>query len=220
MSDRNPWHLSEEAIYDLVDRRLSPEARAEAERHLRSCPECARQVRRAGLLFARLEKAEPPRLERDLAPDVVTNLQEARKSRGHLRWVLAAQAIAAAVVLALLGLRLEHWVDALRVDPAYLTLREHGMRLVAEAFAWLAPFLAFTPTLPNRLASVRITIPHLEGPVQGWVGLAAAALALGLAGNAVLLRSADGVTAKATGKWNAKAEHPGRISQRPRGGRR
>ena len=220
MADRERWHLSEEAVYEFLDGALSPVAMTEAERHLRSCPECARLQRRAELLFARLEAADPPRLDRDLAPGVVANLQSVRTSSVRLRWVLAAEAAAAAVAFAALSMRLERWLDALLVDPAYVTLREHGTRLVAEASAWLAPILTFIPTLPSRLAPIRVTIPHLEGPVQGWVGLAAAALALGLVGNAVLLRSANGIAEKATGERNAEAVHTGRIERGSRGGRR
>ena len=193
MADRRQWHLSEEAVYDFVDHRLSPVATAEAERHMQSCPECARLLRRAKLLFARLEAAAPPRLDRDLAPGVVASLQAARASSLRWRWILAAEAVAASAAFAALSFHLERWVDALLSHPAYLALRQHGLRLVAELAAWLAPFLNFIPSYPSRLASIRITLPHLDGPVQGWVGLAVAALALGLVGNALLLRASNGV---------------------------
>jgi anti-sigma factor RsiW len=220
MADREQWHLSEEAVYDFVDRRLSPVARIEAERHLRSCPECARQLRCAELLFVRLETADRPRLDRDLAPGVVANLQAARTSSRRLRWVLAAQAIGAAVTLVALGVSLERWVNALLIDPAYVTLRQYGLRLFAEASAWLAPFLEFIPSFPARLAPMRVALPHLDGSVQAWMGLAVAALALGLLGNALLLRSSNGPVEKAAGGANDKVAHAGRISHGSRGGRR
>ena len=220
MAKRAPRHLSEGAVYDFVDRSLSPEAMIEAERHLRSCPECARQVRRAELLFARLEKAESPRLVRDLAPGVVAGLHAARKSRARLRWVLAAEAVAAIVVLAALSLQLQHWIEVLRMDPGYVALRQHGLQFVAEASSWLAPFLDFVPSFPARLAPIRIAVPHLGGPMAGWVGLALAALALGLVGNALLLRSGNGVIENAAGEGEGASPNPVRISRRSRGGRR
>ena len=219
MADRELWHLSEEAVYDFVDRRLSPVARIEAERHLRSCPECTRLLRRAELLFSQMELVDPPQLDRDLAPGVVANLQAARTSSVRFRLVLAAQAVAATAAFAALSLRMESWFSALLTHPAYLALREHSLRLVAEATAWIAPFLNFIPSYPSRLASMRVTIPHLDGPVQGWVGLAAAALVLGLVGNALLLRSANGVIEKTVGGADVSTARPGRIGRRSQGGR-
>jgi hypothetical protein len=219
MADREQWHLSEEAVYDFVDRRLSPAARIEAERHLRACPDCTRLLRRAELLLTQLESIDPPQLDRDLAPGVVANLQTARTSSVRFRLVLAAQAVAATMAFAALSLRVESWFNALLTHSAYATLRQHSLRLVAEATAWIAPFLNFIPSYPSRLASMRVTIPHLDGPVQGWVGLAAAALVLGLVGNALLLRSAKGVVEKTVGGADDSAAPPGRIGRRSRGGR-
>jgi len=219
MPDRAQWHLSEEAVYDFVDGGLGPVARTEAERHLRSCPECARLLRRAELLFARLETAEPPRLDRDLAPGVVANLQAARTSSMRWRWALAAEAAAAVVAFAALSFRLHSWIDALLVHPGFLTLRDNGLRLVAEASAWLAPFVSFIPSYPSRLASMRIALPHLEGPVQWWGALAVTALLLGLVGNALLLRSSNGVIAEAGREVQGRSTRSPRISRGTPGGR-
>lgn len=219
MADREQWHLSEEAVYDFVDRRLSPAARIEAERHLRACPDCTRLLWRAELLLTRLELIDPPQLDRDLAPGVVANLQTARTSSVRFRLVLAAQAVAATMAFAALSLRVESWFDALLTHPAYVALRQHGLQLVAEATGWITPFLNFIPSYPSRLASMRVTLPHLDGPVQGWVGLAAAALALGLVGNALLLRAANGLVEKTVGGADVSAARPGRIGRRSQGGR-
>ena len=218
MARRAQRHLSEETVYDFVDRTLSPEAIIEAKRHLRACPECARQLQRAELLFSRLEKAESPRLDRDLAPGVLAGLHAAHKSRARLRWVLAAEGVTAIVVLAALSLHLQQWIEALRVDPGYVALRQHGLQFVAEASSWLAPFLDFVPSFPARLAPIRIAVPHLGGPMEGWVGLAVAALALGLVGNALLLRSGNGVVEAAAGEGDGASANPGRTSRAPRGG--
>jgi hypothetical protein len=220
MPDREHWHLSEEAVYDFVDGALGPAAMAEAGRHLRSCPECARLLRRAESLFARLETADPPRLDRDLAPGVVASLHAARASNMRWRWVVAAEAVAAVVAFAALSFRLGPWVEALRVQPAFVAARQNGLRLTAEASAWMAPFLDFIPSYPSRLASMRIAIPHLEGPVQAWVGLAVAALLLGLVGNALLLRSSKRVVADAGWGAEGRPTHSGRVGAGSRGGRK
>jgi anti-sigma factor RsiW len=220
MDSRTPiWHLGDEAVYDYVDRALSSAAMTEAERHVLTCPECARRVRQVELLFARLETLDSPRLDRDLAPGVVVGLQAARKRSVRWHWVLAAQASTAIVALAALGFNLDRWVNALLNDPAYLALRQSGLRLVAEASAWLTPFLAIIPSLPTRLAAIRISLPHLEGPVQGWAGLAVVALLLGLVGNAVLLRLADGVVSHAEEGGNGRLKRLGPMGNVSRGGR-
>jgi Putative zinc-finger len=220
MPDREHWHLSEEAVYDFVDGALGPAAIAEAERHLRSCPACARLLRRAESLFARLETTDLPRLDRDLAPSVIARLHAARASSVGWRWVLAAEAAAAVVAFAALSARLERWAEALLVHPAFVAMRQDGVRLVAEASAWLAPFLDFIPSYPSRLASMRLAIPHLEGPVQGWVGLAAVALLLGLVGNALLLRSSERVVAQTGRSAKGRAARSGGLGGASRGGRK
>ncbi len=47
------------------------------------------------------------------------------------------------MVLAALSLQLRQWIEALRVDPGYVALRQHGLQFVAEASSWLAPFISF-----------------------------------------------------------------------------
>jgi hypothetical protein len=216
MADRGLWHPSEEAIYDLADHALSPEAMIEAQEHVRACPECTRSLRRAEALYARLEQAGAPRLDRDLAPLVVANLQSARTNRARWGWVLAAEAVAATVALAAFGIRLEHWIHALPIDPGHLALRPQGLRLLAEVSSWLAPLLDLIPSFPARLAPVRVALPNLEGPPEGWAGLAAAAMLLGLVGNALLLRTSNGITSQARG---AAGGRPSRIGRGSRGGR-
>jgi hypothetical protein len=220
MRDREPWHLSDEAVYDYLDRILSPSAMADAARHLRSCPECAGRLRRATLLFSRIESAEVPGPARDFSAGVVASLQAARMSRRRWSWILLAEASAAAAALMALSLRLEGWFDALLHHSAYQSLREHGLRLMAEGRAWLAPFFGLVPASASRLASVRIVVPHLEGPVLGWAGLAVAALTLGLVGNMLLLHAANGHAVKEPSGANARGGAPVRPGGRSIGGRR
>jgi hypothetical protein len=55
--------------------------------------------------------------------------------------------------------------------------------------------------------------------VQGWLGMAVAALVLGLVGNAVLLRPADGVVPHADEGASGSLKRPGPMGGGPRGGR-
>ena len=189
---RSPWHIGDEAIYDRLDRSLSAQAMADIDRHVQGCPECARRMREARALFRRLADLSAPPLEADLAPRVIHSLLAARGSAVRWRWVLAGQAAAAAVALAALSAHLESWIMQALRDPAFMAVRQAGTQFLAESSAWLAPFLDLVPSLPTRLAPIRLPLPHLEGPEYGWAALAGSALLLGLLGNLLLLRAPGG----------------------------
>lgn len=189
---RSTWHLGQEAIYDYLDRSLDAQAMAEAQRHVQGCPECAARMREARVLFGRLLDLETPSLQVDLAPKVIASLVAARRSAVRWRWVLAGQAIAAIVALAALGPHLEDWIGRALHDPTFLAARQAGSHLLADFSVWLAPFLDLIPSLPTRLAPMRLPLPHLEGPAVGWGMLAGSAVLLGLLGNALLLRAPRG----------------------------
>ncbi len=209
LDHRSTWHLGDEAIYDYLDRSLGGQARIEAERHVQSCPECALRLREAQALFAQIASMTAPRLATDLAPGVVASLQAARKASVRWRWVLAGQAAAAIAALAALGAYLQRWVDPVLHDPAFVAVRQAGALLLADVSGWLAPFLDLVPSSPMRMAPLRLSLPHLQGPVSGWAALAGTALLLGLLGNALLLRSPRGVVPTMTDRGNGAAA-PGR----------
>ena len=203
------WHLGDEAIYDYLDRSLGGQARIEAERHVQSCPECALRLREAQALFAQIASMPAPRLATDLAPGVVASLQAARKASVRWRWVLAGQAAAAIAALAALGVYLQRWVEQVLHDPAFVAVRQAGALLLADVSGWLAPFLDLVPSSPMRMAPLRLSLPHLQGPVSGWAALAGTALLLGVLGNALLLRSPGGVVPTMADRGNGAAA-PGR----------
>jgi hypothetical protein len=203
------WHLGDEAIYDYMERSLGGQARIEAERHVQSCPECARRLLEAQALFAQIASVTAPRLATDLAPGVVASLRTARKTSVRWRWVLAGQAAAATAALAALGVNLHRWLDQALRDPAFLAVRQAGAQLLADVSGWLAPFLDLVPSSPMRMAPLRLSLPHLQGPVSAWAALAGTALLLGLLGNALLLRSPGGVVPTMADRGNG-APAPGR----------
>jgi hypothetical protein len=206
---RSTWHIGHQAIYEFLDRSLGAQAMGEVERHVQGCPECALRLREARALFGRLADPEMPSLKADLAPRVISSLLAARRSALRWRWVLAGQAIAAVIALGALGVRLEGWILRALHDPALLAVQRAGSQVLAEFSTWLAPFLDLIPSLPVRLAPMRLSLPHLEGPAAGWGVLAGSALLLGLLGNALLLRDPGGAV-------SSLAEH----GKRPAGGGR
>jgi hypothetical protein len=119
----------------------------------------------------------------------------------------------AITVVAALSLQFGRWIEAIGSSAAYVGLRENGLQLAAELTSWLAPFVHLVPSFPARWAPITIEVPHLGGPLSGWAGLAAAALALGVVGNALLLRSPNGApTAAGTrgvGRHGSAGSPPG-----------
>jgi anti-sigma factor RsiW len=186
---RSTWHIGHEALYDYLDRSLDAQATAEVELHVRGCPECATRLREARALFGRLADLETPALQVDLAPQVLLSLVTARRSAVRWRWVLAGQAIVAVCTLVVLGAHVEDWIMQALRDPALQAVRQSGIQLLAEFSVWITPILDLIPSLPTRLAPMRLPLPQLDGPAAGWGLLACSAVVLGLMGNALLLRA-------------------------------
>jgi hypothetical protein len=206
---RSTWHIGHEALYDYLDRSLDARAMADVERHVRGCPECATRLHEARALFGRLAEMETPSLQADLAPQVISSLMAARRSTVRWRWVLAGQTIAAVSALAVLGAHLEDWIMQALRDPALQAVRQSGTQLLAEVSVWITPFLDLIPSLPTRLAPMRLPLPQLDGPAAGWGLLAGSAVLLGLMGNALLLRAPRGAV--------PSAEHGARPEDHRRG---
>jgi len=206
MNDQqSTWHIGPEAVYDYFDHKLAAQAMTEIDRHVQRCAMCARAMQEARTLFEGLPNLETPPLQVDLTPRVITGLLAARRNAVRWRWVLAGQAAAAVVGFAALGVRLEEWLVRALQDPALVAIRQAGPRFLAELSGWLAPFLDLIPTLPTRLAPMRLHWPQLEGPAAGWGVLAGSALLLGVLGNALLLRPPDGAVAPVAGHGNGRS---------------
>ena len=122
-------HLSEEERHGLADDSLTPERRADVERHVADCADCAVDVARLHSLMTRLEtrlkqRPDTPPAELDaLWPGIRSRIERgkvvslgadatARRSRSRARMVALMAGVAAAVVLAFtLGRRSRSLVD-------------------------------------------------------------------------------------------------------------
>lgn len=205
MTEREWRHPSEDALYEYLDGALAPEERDELERHLGVCEPCTRQLARARRLFARLAQAEVPPLPRDLAADVVAGIRSARVVRAGVGILLSAEAALALVVLVALHRRISPWLDRVGADPLFVAGRQFALELGSQIGSWLAPFLAVLHPDPSRLGSIRLVVPGLRGPMEGWVALVAAAVALGLIGNGLLLRGSPPLAPSPGGKRGDRA---------------
>jgi hypothetical protein len=189
--------------HDFLDR-SSTLRRRPVERHVRAVRVCC-QAASTGL-YSDVSRTGDTSLQADLAPHVVSSLMAARRSAVRWRWVLAGQAIAAVSTLMLLGAHLEDWIMQALRDPALQAVRQSGIQLLAEFSVWITPILDLIPSLPTRLAPMRLPLPQLDGPAAGWGLLACSAIVLGLMRRAV-----------AAGRVVPSAEHGKRPSDEERG---
>ena len=168
-------HLDEDTLHACLDQALPQAERARCEAHLRSCRDCRARVEQQRAVFAMLARLPQAAPSRDLAAAVLKSLPVA--DAPPLPFLpLLGQALAALAAIA--------WAWA-RLRPA-LPLPAAQQRLLAGAralwLAWSAPH-SLSPDLPLP------PHPPVEGGIALMWGLLLAALLLGVAGNALLLRS-------------------------------
>ncbi len=186
-------HLSAETLNEYLDGALEAPARAQAEAHLADCPQCAARLASWRALFAGLAALPEEPLARDLSADVLARLPqpaEALSILPKLRWIVAAQALAAVVLLASAA----PFVTAALpiVDP--VTISQPAVQFITELLTGLAAQAqslasALTVWSEQGLAGVRaLTTPLAK--TSTWLlsaGLAAA-FVLWVLGNGLLLR--------------------------------
>jgi predicted anti-sigma-YlaC factor YlaD len=187
MNDFN--HLDDLTLTDYVDDALSPDSRAEVERHLAGCTDCAAQVAEFRALFVALEELPPLILERDLAPAVLAAIQPAPAPAYRLKglgWVLAGQLALAAVLMVALW----QWVvpslgELQLATQVWWSSLDFTALLIQAQLAWdtaIAPFQrielpTFSDVTGISALSWTTAIGVLMVAAVGWV-----------AGNRLLLR--------------------------------
>jgi predicted anti-sigma-YlaC factor YlaD len=94
-------HLSEETLNEYLDNALAPSAHAAADAHLAACAACMAELKTLRSLFAAIESLPEAALERDISAAVVARLGQRAGVPRVIRWALAGQALAVAVILLL-----------------------------------------------------------------------------------------------------------------------
>ncbi|NIM96344.1 MAG: hypothetical protein GTO18_21815 [Anaerolineales bacterium] len=107
MIDRNQEHPDERVLHEYLDGELDPNLREKLDTHLVSCSECSERLDNLSVLFQRLESVPELPLERDLTPSVERAIRSNQQRQGLLvpravGWVIIAQSMAAALIVALL----------------------------------------------------------------------------------------------------------------------
>ncbi len=171
--NRNPLHPDEETLHAYLDEALPPAERARCEAHLDSCGACRALVEQQRAVFALLARLPQEAPSRDLAAAVLKALPA--PDAPPLPFLpLLGQALAALAAIAWAWMRLRPALPFSALQPRLL----EGAR--ALWLAWSAPHSLSPALLLPR--------PPVEGGITLLWGLLLAALLLGVAGNAVLLR--------------------------------
>lgn len=121
-----------ERINRYLDGELGPAERAQFEEHLSSCAACQRELAQTRALFAVLDGLQAAPAPIDLRAEVLAGLPQ-RQTATLGRWMLAAQALATLLLLALAWPTLQSWYEqqlAAWFAPGWLA------DLAGEAAAW------------------------------------------------------------------------------------
>lgn len=188
-----PQHPSDEALNEYLDDALDASARASVAAHLAACPHCAARLASLRTLFATLDALPEEPLTRDLSAGVVAHLPrpaEALTTPPKLRWVVAAQALAAVILLTIAA----PFVIATLPVTEVMRLSQPALQFVTELLAGLVAQVqsltdSFTAWREQGVSSVRaLTAPVAETPALLLGAGLAAAFGLWILGNGLWLR--------------------------------
>ena len=146
-SDPTLDHLTDEALQSYLDGQLRETEAGWAAAHLRTCVACQERAAVLEGVFQALGGLPEIRLQRDLAPGVLSRIRPASDAAGRWRWLVAAQGLAAGLLAAWVGqsAALEWFAFAsarLQAPPSWLVeilawSKAGGETLWAEAQAWV-----------------------------------------------------------------------------------
>ncbi|MGQ0603669.1 MAG: anti-sigma factor family protein [Anaerolineales bacterium] len=185
-------HLTDELLNEYLDQALPADGRSQVEAHLAGCAECVARLDSLRSLFATLEALPTVPLARDLSAGVLARLPQPEPMlQPALNWVVIAQAVATAVLLAIAAP-----IFTTNVLPADLTsLSQPLLQIGADLLAGLqAQWLSLLSTLAQwsswPLAGARSLTTPLAGTPAVLIGAITAMLVLlWIMGNGMLLRS-------------------------------
>jgi anti-sigma factor RsiW len=188
-------HPDDETLNEYLDDALDAAIRAHVAAHLAACPHCAARLESLRALFTALEALPEEPLARDLSAGVLARLPRPVEKLAvppTMRWVVAAQALAAVMLLAMVAP-----VVLASLPIAEMTLPVRSLlQSVTEPLAGLT---AQVQSLGERLAvwnaqalaGVRALVVPLVEISTPWLGAGlAAAFVLWVLGNGLLLRQA------------------------------
>jgi hypothetical protein len=182
-------HPEEVMLHAFLDRALDAEERAAIDVHLEGCPFCAARLAELQALFACLEDLPDTPLQRPLDGHVLASIRRRAAVPRAYRVAIAVQLALGALVLVLA----RHWVIDALTGLTSMPLQDRLVASVRESFGDLSllwPWVERSAaSLPNPFVDWVSRLPAIPLVVSQWGPLMAAALALWLLGNGLLLRS-------------------------------
>jgi hypothetical protein len=189
MTEPGGAHPEEVMLHAFLDRGLDAEEQAAIDVHLAGCPFCAARLAELQALFARLEDLPDTPLQRRLDGDVLASIRRGAAEPRAYRVAIAVQLALGALVLVLA----RHWVIDALTGLTSIPLQDRLVASVSDAFGdlsllwpWVERSVA---SLPNPFVDWVPRLPAIPFVMSQWGPVMAAALALWLAGNSLLLRS-------------------------------
>jgi anti-sigma factor RsiW len=190
MSEDEMSHPDLETLHGLLDGALSFEEAARAEAHIAACAQCAEQIASLKAVFDSLARLPEEPLRLDLRPRVMAGLEPVRRRTFRFGWLLGAQLAGAALGAWIARSSIEGMLSPMRVSQP---TRWFTSRLLAVAgdvgSAWETVAAPAADALGSVL-NIRWVSPIPAVPIPQILGLVAAACALCVVGNGILLRAA------------------------------
>lgn len=141
-------HLSEETLNEYLDGTLAAPAHVAADAHLAICAACMSELETLRSLFVEIESFPEVALERDISAIVVTRLGQRAGMPRLIRWTLAGQVLAVAVILVLAWPLFDLSVLALPISLDLSSLTQLLSVWAAQQDAWVRA-LGQATLLPN-----------------------------------------------------------------------
>jgi len=189
MTEPGGAHPEEVMLHVFLDRALDAEEQAAIDVHLAGCPLCAARLAELQALFALLEDLPDTPLQRPLDGDVLASIRRRAAVPRAYRVAIAVQLALGALVLVLA----RHWVIDALTGLTSMPLQDRLAASVSDVFGdlsllwpWVEQSVA---SLPNPFVDWVSRLPAIPFVVSQWGPVMAAALALWLVGNSLLLRS-------------------------------
>lgn len=177
-------HLSDELLNEYLDADLTADARADIDRHLAGCPDCASRLEALRVLFGEIESLPETALSRDLAAPVMRVLRQAQDDTLTVpRWLRLTTVLEAAGALAALVLAAPLVGDVLASSAPRWALPSWTKIAVQLQGQWTLLWLSIP-----KFALPAIPRPSLDISGVALASVACVLLIFWLAGNGLLLR--------------------------------
>ncbi len=183
-----PAHLNDEILNEYLDQALTPAQYTAVDAHLAACADCGDRLETLRAVFADLDALPEVALRRDLSAAVMAQLPRRTPPvlRPALRWVIAAQALLAVILLAVSGPPL---LSAIAWPTAPETLDSAAWAALTQITTEAAALAqTLTATAEDGLAAARgFSATVSTSAASAWAALLIPLVLLWLFGNGVLV---------------------------------